>query len=567
MKKHRLLSLDDLYNYYSTKTRSVHFDSAQSNRSIVVQVDGNLVFDKDSDATEGLKPVKLQSCHTKNNINGSAIAEDVMISALPSFSNRPILGYIHEVDGEWQFYGHNMHLDDDEIVYDEIPIGIVPESCNARLEYDAEKDKTYCVVDGYIFEEYSKAAEILEREQECPVSVELSIRELSYDAKNKVLNIESFYFSGVTILGKDDDGNDVRPGMVGSNIKISDFSAKNNSVFAQNKLVATLEKLNETLSKFNINNARKEENGSVFERLLKKYGKTEADITFNVEGLSDDELSALFDEHFADGDPDPEPDPEPTDDPEPDNNDGNGGDDGDGDDDDEGASVEDNDSGEPVIISDDDDPKKKKKNNNSFSKFFELSHDDIRSALYVLLKSFETEDNEWYWISEVFDDYFIYQGYDPKNIYKQGYQKDGDNVSFSGERIHMNIEYLTDSELVALNEMRSNYAKYAEAEKELAQYKAEPQKMEILNADCYSQIAEVKEFVELKKQGNHFDMSVEDVQAKADAILLSYAKGNKIEFSSDSLGAKQTVTRKVVPVSKETANSSRYGGLFSKKED
>ena len=30
-----------------------------------------------------------------------------------------------------------------EIVYDEFPVGIVPESCDAKLEYDEEKDKTY----------------------------------------------------------------------------------------------------------------------------------------------------------------------------------------------------------------------------------------------------------------------------------------------------------------------------------------------------------------------------------------------------------------------------------------
>ena len=94
-----------------------------------------------------------------------------MEKALPSFKNRPILGYIHEVDGQYEFYGHNMHLDEnDNVVYDEIPVGIVPESCDARLEYDEEKDKTYCVINGYIYEEYTKAADIMRREKECAVS-------------------------------------------------------------------------------------------------------------------------------------------------------------------------------------------------------------------------------------------------------------------------------------------------------------------------------------------------------------------------------------------------------------
>ena len=103
------------------------------------------------------------------------------------------------------------HVDEeDNIVYDEIPIGIIPESCGAKLEYDKEKEKTYCVVNGYVIEEYAPlAVEILEREEECPCSVELSVRELSYDSKEKVLNIDDFFFSGVTILGKTEDGEDV----------------------------------------------------------------------------------------------------------------------------------------------------------------------------------------------------------------------------------------------------------------------------------------------------------------------------------------------------------------------
>ena len=201
----RLLTLDDLYDYFvANKMDSFHFNAAESHQSVVVQVDGSLSFKKTEKDTEALMPVVLQSCHIGNNRNKSAISEKSMKAALPSFANRPIMGYIHEVDGQPQFYTHNMHIDEnDEIVYDEYPVGVIPESGNPHLEYDEEKDKTYVVVNGYIFEEYSKAAEILRREEKCSCSVELSILELSYDSKAKVLNLESFYFSGVTILGVD----------------------------------------------------------------------------------------------------------------------------------------------------------------------------------------------------------------------------------------------------------------------------------------------------------------------------------------------------------------------------
>ena len=313
----RLLTLNDLYSYYSSTTKSTHFSSSEDNENIIVQVDGKLKFKKSEKDTEGLREVYLQACHIDENVNGSNIKESVMTAALPSFSNRPILGYIHEVNGKPEFYGHNMHLDDDgNVVYDEVPVGVIPESCDAKLVYDKDKDKTYVEVKGYIYEEYSKASEILEREQECSVSVELSIRELSYDAKNKYLDIEDFFFSGVTILGKNEKGDVINPGMSGSNIKLADFSKENNSMFSKNEeLLNEIKKLNENLSRFNINTSLEEGGNTVtkFEELLTKYGKTVEDITFEYENLSDEELEAKFAEVFGEENTDGEgAEPEPT---------------------------------------------------------------------------------------------------------------------------------------------------------------------------------------------------------------------------------------------------------------
>ena len=253
----RLLYLEDLYDFYSnTYKRSTRFNADDSGDPIVVHVHGKVNFEKSDKNTEGLLPVHLQACHTNTNLNGSNISDAVMTSALPSFSNRPILGYIHEVNGQWEFYSHNMHEDENgEVVYDEHPIGIVPESCNAQLVYDEDKKKTYCEVDGYIFEEYSKAAEILQREEECSVSVELSIRSLSYNAKEKYLDIEDFFFSGVTILGKTPDGAVVNPGMANSNIKLADFSSHNNSLFEKyESKMAEFQNRLEELEAANFNN-------------------------------------------------------------------------------------------------------------------------------------------------------------------------------------------------------------------------------------------------------------------------------------------------------------------------
>jgi len=46
--------------------------------------------------------------------------------------------------------------------------------------------------------------DILKRDGQCDVSVELSVLDLSYSAEERVLDINKFVFTGVTILGKDE---------------------------------------------------------------------------------------------------------------------------------------------------------------------------------------------------------------------------------------------------------------------------------------------------------------------------------------------------------------------------
>lgn len=482
----RLLYLEDLYDFYSnTYKRSTRFNADDSGDPIVVHVHGKVNFEKSDKNTEGLLPVHLQACHTNTNLNGSNISDAVMTSALPSFSNRPILGYIHEVNGQWEFYSHNMHEDENgEVVYDEHPIGIVPESCNAQLVYDEDKKKTYCEVDGYIFEEYSKAAEILQREEECSVSVELSIRSLSYNAKEKYLDIEDFFFSGVTILGKTPDGAVVNPGMANSNIKLADFSSRNNSLFEkyeskmaefQNRL-EELEAANfnkkadpiQTLSKKGGDRG----NMTKFEELLAKYGKTAEDITFDYAEMSDEELEAKFAELFADA----------------------------------GTS-------EPVA----DDPQKFAK----LVRTYEISHEDIRYALYQLLESFESSDNEWYFINSVYDDHFTYENWNGDKIYGQNYTKDGDNVAFDGERFALHRELLTDSEFAELQSMRSNYASLKDFKENAEKNELHSKKETLLADEKYSMLADNEQFQALVADMDKYDLT--ELENRAKIIKCDYA--------------------------------------------
>lgn len=567
MAKKRLLYIEDLYDFYSNKyKRSTKFSAEKTGEPLVVQVHGRVNFDESDKNKDGLLPVHLQSCHTDLNVNGSNIESSVMEAALPSFSNRPILGYIHKVttdenpEGQWEFYSHNMHEDENgDVVYDEYPIGIIPESCNAQLVYDEEKKKTYCEVDGYIFEEYSKAAEILQREEECSVSVELSIRELSYDAKQKFLNIEDFWFSGVTILGKTPQGNEVKPGMTGSNIKLADFSSKNNSLFEdyESKMVelqARIENLEtacfnkeqsssvRTLSREGGN----KENMTKFEELLAKYNKTVEDVTFDYSELSDEELEAKFAEVFgednnADGDNSGD---DTTNEPSNDNE-------GDGENPTEPEGTTDGDNeGEG-------------QNFENMTKTFEISHDDIRYALYNLLSSYEDADNEWYYITGVYDSYFVYESWDGGKIYGQKYTKDNDNVSFDGERYNLHKEYLTDSEYTEIQDMRSNYSSVVE---ELNTYKSAEvfaDKMTVFDDEAYSEYLDTDEFKALMSEDSVNKYSKEELSEKADATLGKIVKKNKTFSFAGETSQKKHVNRVAFNAEKETEDTYKpYGDLF-----
>ena len=69
----RLLTLDDLCEYYSHRKKSMKFSSEESGEPIVVQVAGTLKFEDSNNLTAGLTPVRLQAYHTEKNLNKSSI--------------------------------------------------------------------------------------------------------------------------------------------------------------------------------------------------------------------------------------------------------------------------------------------------------------------------------------------------------------------------------------------------------------------------------------------------------------------------------------------------------------
>lgn len=556
MKKY--LTIEDLITFCKQSNMNT-FSAKDAGGPIIIQSFGEM--NTSDTSTMGLTPCTLQACHTELNRNHSFIEDSVMQNALASFSNRPILGYVHQLDDEsWDFWDHRMEIEEDgdkaRVEYLERPIGVIPESCNAHLEYDEDYKKNYVVVNGYIYDDYgNRALDIIkENDGKVSVSVELAINSMSYNAKENYLNIEDFTFMGVTCLGKMPDGTVVQPGMEGSNLKLDNFSAKQNSMFTTNenyqeKLIKTLEKLNGVLESFNNNSEEKGcDTMNKFEELLAKYHKEASDITFETEGLSDDELEAKFAEMFEDE--------------EPKNDDGEGVDNGEG----EG----DNDP-EPITTEEEACGKKKKKcsidENGNMSVSFEISHEDIRGALYNLLGVYEEEDNEWYWITNVYDDYFIFENWDGNKLYKQSYSVDGDNVALSGDRQEVFKMILTESEKLAIEKMREDYsaleAKYNELKTFKDNYEAaqlQAQKDAIFAKSEYSVIADDEAFKTLIADAEKY--SVDEVEAKAKAIFADYVIKTGTFSAKDNSEKKPKVLG--FNFNKKETKSGPYGNLFKK---
>ena len=513
----RILTLEDLIKF-CYENNVVHFDASEKGYALAVKVPATFEEVETDDAHRGLMKLKFRLFHLLENRNKSAISREAADDAIQTIKNRPILAAIHTLaSGEEDFASHEIEITEDEegnsvINYIEKQIGSLS-SEEPFYEHDDKTGKDWVCTYGYIPEEYTHAADIIRRKNGTKNSVELSIEKMSFDAKSKVLNLDKFYLSGTTLLGTRDDGTPVNEGMEGSRADIADFSQENNGVV--NKI--------ESGSPVSIQE-NYEEGGKdpmKFEELLEKYGKTIEDIEFEYEGLSDEELEAAFAEAFDEAPVEQESDSQ---------------------------SDEFEESFEEEVT-----PKEPEQFEESYVRTYELSHSDVRTALYALLSPYEEADQTLYWINEVYDDHFVYSDWSETKYWDQKYIKNGDTVEFSGEREERFAMMVSASEKAQIESMRSNYDEISE---KLAKYEAEPAKMEILNSESYSQVAESEEFSAL--MNDHFDLSVDEVRSKADSILLEYAKHHSLKFDADD----STGRKAFVSTSKK---SSRYGNLFSGK--
>ena len=224
----KLLTLEQLAKFCEDNN-FLTFNSKDSGYTLSVQVPGDLVFAEDKE-DDSLMFVRVKVCHTLLNRNKSFISEDNMKKAMPTLKYKPLLASIVEdANGELDFNGHDMNIVEDEdgntsIEYIEKQVGTFTND-DPYLEYDEKNDKTYVIATAAIPRDYTKAAEIIERKNGTKVSCELQIDSMSFNAKEKYLELIDFIFTGVACLGES-----VKEGMAGSRLDIIDFSTQNNSL-------------------------------------------------------------------------------------------------------------------------------------------------------------------------------------------------------------------------------------------------------------------------------------------------------------------------------------------------
>lgn len=539
----KIMTIDELYSF-CLKNNFSKFNSKDFGDELSVEMHGNFEKQKKTDdrLVEGMTPFVSNAFHDHVNLNKSNIEENIFKENVPSSNLRPILANIKldEETNELDFGSHDFHIEKvtsvdengnkvevEKIIYDEQPIGVIDGS-RTNIEYDKDAKVNRAVLHGYLYDEYcSDAIDILNRRGTVDCSIELCIRTMSFDGKNKVLNLDDFYVSGLTLLSAK-----TKPGMAGSNFKIEDFSSCDTKVSFSNeeKLIELLERIDKKLSNFDNKNPKEGGNEkNMFEKLLEKYGKTIEDITFEYEGLSDEELEAKFSAEFE----------------------------------------EDTSTG---TSSDGEDNSNTSNTNDKyelFNKLFEISFDEIKYALNSLCSIYRN-DSEWCYVHTVYEDYFIMQDWDSDKYYKQSYQKDGDNVSLSGERIEMFAMLLTESEKISVEEMRSNYAALKEFKENAEKNELHSQKEELINSEKYSILAEKNEdgeytntaFAELVKNMDNYSLT--DLETQIKVIHSDYISEHS-NFSANKPIENKTVSMKMFanPNTKKT-KSSRYGDLFKK---
>ena len=128
-----------------------------------------------------------------NRCNFSA---ESVVKGLPTLKNVPIVTQYNPETGN--FKGHEFDTDGSAMTYG---IGVIPESAEQWIEEVEENGETkhYLCSDVLLWKRQKKEFEFIQNHKDLSVSMEVMITDATFD--DDVYNINSFYFTAVTVLG------------------------------------------------------------------------------------------------------------------------------------------------------------------------------------------------------------------------------------------------------------------------------------------------------------------------------------------------------------------------------
>lgn len=249
--------------------------------------------------------LRLRFMHDGENPNGSFFQMENMEKAKPSLANIPILAnVVVDKDGNVDHGSHDFHIEDDlinegesRIIYDEKPIGVIPETNNYEVaKFDG---KNYAYTDGYLWVGYAGYSEdIVKRDTEVKLSMEIEVQSYVYDSKTSLYNITDYTYKGITLLGKN-----TGTGMLNAKATTKSFSED-----GKQELFALMSELKEDIVKnqssnevdINSKSFTKETEGEKLDEskinLLLKYNLKIEDLGFEIDELSLDDLEVKLKE-------------------------------------------------------------------------------------------------------------------------------------------------------------------------------------------------------------------------------------------------------------------------------
>ena len=572
--KKKILTLDDLYNF-CVKSNYTKFSSEDTGYQISVQVPATFSLENENNESEyeddTLMYGIVKMFHIGKNLNHSCVTEESAKKAMKTIPYKPILASFCEYTDEngnliKDFTEHDAIIyEDDTIQYIERQVGCFTAD-EPWIEHDDELGVDFVYARCAIPRYYTDACEILERKNGTKVSVEFIINDMSYSNKDECLYLNDVIVQGETLLGiNPNTKKEYKEGMAGSRLDIEkytlkDFSTENNSCFNGKEDEETVEKFTELSEdekckekdKCKEEETCKEEDKCKDEEKCKEEDKCKEKDA--IEDVSDDDME---DKKEDMEDEMPEDDTEEPDDMNDDMDD----------------DLKEDDKCKEKDVKESDVCKKEKekcgedkKECDKYTKTFKLSFDDIKTSLYKLLEKYEEIANDCYFITDVYDDYFVYQSWCDGEMKGQKYSKnENDEVSFEGDPYKLYVEYLTEKEKEEIDNMRKTYASISE---ELSKYKAKEDyedKMTVFEDESYKGMLDTAEFKALMSQDSIEKYSKEELKDKADIAFAKIVKTKKTFTLEESSKEKET-KKNTFAFGKRDERSSFLDGLLNKRD-